>query len=434
MKEERPKARHKLSRRKRLLFAVWLAVLVYGAIELFSLSLLLLMYGSLNAVHDKQESVSEPHLFRPMVKPKDEVIHPYLGWVLQPEADSSGQPTAFRVNEFGFVDKQPPIQKRSDDKVIIGIVGGSVAQEFSLTATEPFAAGLCSSPEYSGKELVFVRAAIGGYKQPQQLLVVTYLLTLGAEFDAIVNIDGFNEVALPWNENVPHHVHTAFPRDWHTRVTEANDLPLLRRIGRVTYLRSLRAELTRSVQDSWVGYSPTMQVAWAAGDEFLTGAIMRDLHQIDTNADRSFRARGPSQAFADELELEQALTEYWMKCSWQLHQLCQSKGIKYYHFLQPNQYLPGTHVMPREEQKVAYSIYSSGKVPVERCYPLLIQKGAELKRRGVRFHDLTRIFEDESAPVYSDKLCHLNALGNTILAREMAAAICEGAQAGDDRP
>ena len=35
-----------------------------------------------------------------------------------------------------------------------------------------------------------------GYKQPQQLLVPTYFLSIGQVFDLVVNIDGFNEVAL----------------------------------------------------------------------------------------------------------------------------------------------------------------------------------------------------------------------------------------------
>src|SRR4030095_13628597 len=35
-----------------------------------------------------------------------------------------------------------------------------------------------------------------GYKQPQQLLVLSYFLSIGQTFDLVLNIDGFNEVAL----------------------------------------------------------------------------------------------------------------------------------------------------------------------------------------------------------------------------------------------
>ena len=33
-----------------------------------------------------------------------------------------------------------------------------------------------------------------GYKQPQQLMAYNYLLSLGAEFDAVINIDGYNVI------------------------------------------------------------------------------------------------------------------------------------------------------------------------------------------------------------------------------------------------
>ena len=40
-----------------------------------------------------------------------------------------------------------------------------------------------------------------GYKQPQQLLILSYFLSIGQSFDVVVNIDGFNEVAMsPLND------------------------------------------------------------------------------------------------------------------------------------------------------------------------------------------------------------------------------------------
>ena len=36
----------------------------------------------------------------------------------------------------------------------------------------------------------------GGYKQPQQLAALSEALLLGVPLDVVVNIDGYNEVAL----------------------------------------------------------------------------------------------------------------------------------------------------------------------------------------------------------------------------------------------
>src|SRR6185436_13391576 len=49
---------------------------------------------------------------------------------------------------------------------------------------------------FSGKEIVPLCFSHEGYKQPQQLLVLAYFLSIGQPLDLVVNIDGFNEVAL----------------------------------------------------------------------------------------------------------------------------------------------------------------------------------------------------------------------------------------------
>jgi hypothetical protein len=43
-----------------------------------------------------------------------------------------------------------------------------------------------------------------------------------------------------------------------------------------------------------------------------------------------------------------------------------------------------------------------------------------LQRRGVRFVDLTRLFEHETQSVYIDTCCHVNDRGNEMIVREVA--------------
>ena len=49
---------------------------------------------------------------------------------------------------------------------------------------------------FGNKELISLCLSHEGYKQPQQLLVLSYFLSIGQQFDLVVNIDGFNEVTL----------------------------------------------------------------------------------------------------------------------------------------------------------------------------------------------------------------------------------------------
>ena len=50
---------------------------------------------------------------------------------------------------------------------------------------------------------------------------------------------------------------------------------------------------------------------------------------------------------------------------------------------------------------------------------MIRERGAALSRQGVRFHDLTEIFADVEAEVYLDNCCHVNELGNRILASKI---------------
>jgi hypothetical protein len=93
---------------------------------------------------------------------------------------------------------------------------------------------------FRGKEIVILSLATGGYKQPQQLMALTYLLALGAHFDLVINVDGFNEVALPAAENVPQGYSPYYPRGWQLQVGPL-DMEQRKLVGRISYQRDRRA-------------------------------------------------------------------------------------------------------------------------------------------------------------------------------------------------
>src|SRR5205807_2871539 len=115
-----------------------------------------------------------------------------------------------------------PIHARSKDKLIVAIVGGSLACYFRQYGVERLEDLLKKDPRLAGKRFLFVNLALGGYKQPQQLMTLNYLLALGAQFDILINIDGFNEVALYEFESAGAHVFPAFPRAWASRIEVAD--------------------------------------------------------------------------------------------------------------------------------------------------------------------------------------------------------------------
>ncbi len=122
------------------------------------------------------------------------------------------------------------------------------------------------------------------------------------------------------------------------------------------------------------------------------------------------------------------LAALWHDASLQLARLCAANGVQYFHFLQPNQYLPGSKQLSEEELRTAFlGGHAYGRwVPLG--YPLLREEGSALVAAGVKFHDLTDVFADVTETIYVDDCCHVNERGNELMAREMARFVLSQAE------
>jgi len=202
-----------------------------------------------------------------------EVVHPYLGYVIAPpEGSATGELT---LETLGFENGGPFVGERRADTAVIGIFGGSVAHLFSVwQGTERVFDVLRALPEFQGKRLLAVNAAQDGYKQPQSLLALSYLLSLGAQFDVVILIDGFNEVALPPVNNASRGVFPFFPTNWWLRVARLEGAPRTRaRIGEISYLGRLREEWAEWLRASPLRHSSTAFLAWVLWDRRLAARL-----------------------------------------------------------------------------------------------------------------------------------------------------------------
>ena len=133
---------------------------------------------------------------------QDEVLHPYVGFV--PRHGTGNDP---------FGPRAP-----ADEHVVVAVVGGSFAYVFAEQGLPHLITRLEQLPRFHGKTLVPLNAAAGGHKQPQQAMTVAYLTSLGHQLDIVINLDGFNDVALHPTEDARAGVFPAYPRRWHQRV------------------------------------------------------------------------------------------------------------------------------------------------------------------------------------------------------------------------
>ena len=72
-----------------------------------------------------------------------------------------------------------PLLKRRPDRLIIAITGGSVAWQLSVGGEELIRSLLHESPALRDREIIILRLGMSGFKQPQQLQAISYVLALG---------------------------------------------------------------------------------------------------------------------------------------------------------------------------------------------------------------------------------------------------------------
>jgi hypothetical protein len=355
-------------------------------------------------------------------------IHPYLGFAYS--ADWTGRLHAEApITDWGFTDPRgrSPVRQRGPNKVVIAILGGSVASIFAHTGTTAFQRELKKSPHYAGKQIEFVSLAVGAYKQPQQLLALNYALALGAEFDEAVNIDGFNELFLFPRDNAASGVSVHYPAGWHWLATRMPDQEVRRRVGQIACRAESRARWAEVFGRAPLRWSVTAHLVWRARDRWLKAEMTRTEMALRAagQAGLPHKGRGPRNTYRDDREMLVQLVSNWERGSLLLCRTCLAHGIRYHHFLQPNQYVPGSKPLSAQEKRVAILEKLPGRAYIEKGYPLLRQAGARLRGQGARFHDLSGVFAHSKDTFYTDTCCHFNQAGNEVLAVAVAAAMLE---------
>jgi hypothetical protein len=359
---------------------------------------------------------------------EERILHPYLGYVMDPRITRPGIAQAgldALSVELGFPRNREPVLQAADPaRAVIGIFGGSVADILSIFGADALRLALARAPALRGREIVLLSLAAPGYKQPQALMGLNYVLVLGGHFDAVVNLDGVNDLALPESELSPLGVAPFYPRGWYTRTADLTPSLQLALVS-ATRAESLRRRSAYLFSRAPLRWSHTAGLVWRLGDRLLAARLAESESVLLTRpSGHSPQAQGPR--LARDSDVQSRAVSVWEKSSLQMARLCQGLGIPYFHFLQPNQYVPGEKPMGEAERRLAIREDSPVRGPIEHGYARLREAGAALAAEGVAFSDLSGVFRDVADPVYVDDCCHLNERGNRLLAeaigRIMASA------------
>ncbi len=335
------------------------------------------------------------------------VLHPYLGFVRE----------AMDRNEHGLLGPDPLGADPGDYNV--ALVGGSVAANLYLDLASELERGIAESSHAEGRRVRVFSLAVGAWRQPQQTLAVAYFNSLGVRMDLVINLDGFNEIAVAPGQAGRHSI--LYPRFWpeltsHVRTGEEGE-----RIGRITQLRSVRQGLARSTSGRALGRLASVGILWRGLDRFLAARLAH--HRagvIESNWTLAPFQRGHGGSLTSDEAIDR-MAELWLTSSIALDALQRAVGNRYLHVLQPNQYVVGSKTLTNEERRDAFT----PDVPFARFatsgYRALRARAPALAEQGVDFLDATSVFSAVDETLYTDNCCHFNRRGNEILLGRIVA-------------
>ena len=358
-----------------------------------------------------------------------EILHPYIGYTVEGhrrDKNCVGDDCYTRIK----LDWDKPFAKRGDDKLIVGILGGSVA----VGTIKGILAGYYERrfqklPEYKGKEVILYNLAAGGFRQPQQLMTLNYYYSLGAEFDVIINIDGFNDVVIPVTEYINFKSHPSFPRSWGHRVSDTVSPDLISLYADKKNLQSKQVQSATFMANPWSRNSPLSNLIWTIKHTRYNnklGAIDQQIASFsDSEADqRKYEKVGPDYSFSDWDNLYQYVVDLWANSSQLMHAAAQAKGARYFHFLQPNQYVKDSKLtMSAEEREVAFIERGGYGAVYKIAYPVIQNKIAWMRENKIPFYDLTPLYKDIKIPIYIDNCCHVNPRGSEMIVEKIVETI-----------
>jgi hypothetical protein len=352
-------------------------------------------------------------------------FHPYVGYINRPGAHPwPNNKTTFNDYGMASINKRNYPYKKKPDEYVVAVLGGSVAEIFANTG-EKYINHFMKSLYGIKKNIILINLAAGGYKQPQQLFNLQYALLSGFEFDAVLNIDGFNDLVLA-SVNIDRGVNPVFPSAGHiglmSKMQMNNGLDRQSVKFLSNYYNSLDTQLAllSFIQKSPFKYSIFFN---------LTGELMSKKHRAEINnlkykwtveASKTIAGEYRGPRYTSTRGNLDATSDIWQYASEMTFAICQANDLDYIHILQPNQYVKDSKPMSEEERGIAINSDSEWGQKAERGYSYLISKGADLKKKGISFYDFSMIFQNDKRVLYEDDCCHFNKKGNRVLAKSIA--------------
>ncbi len=374
----------------------------------------------------------------------DFAVHPYFGFahilnagfhderteLLKRDGWPESEAAKSRTNNFGFISPYAyPLSKSRPDQFFVGIFGGSVGMWFCQVAAPGLIETLKQHAYFQAREIVPLCFSQSGYKQPQLAQVLGFFLSIGQPLDLVVNIDGFNDVALG-GLNDARGLDISMPSAQHIEglVNVVNQSTLTpAKLESLAAIVADRSRLTDLDDRMRRNRSAAIHLVLGAYHTRIRTRYVQELARYDSLPSNpptnSLVQLTPPVAARDRDRLFGDIAALWARSSILMRDMLAPRGASYVHILQPNQYATARR-FSGAEAAIALNNASPYKRNVEEGYPRL-QAAARtsLLTSGVAFFDATHVLDNEPSAVYVDDCCHYNVRGNRLLADFVAASI-----------
>jgi hypothetical protein len=344
------------------------------------------------------------------------VLHPYVGFVVDPTQNQ-------KFNSYGFWQIDGPLLHRTSDTINVGITGGSVARDLCEFSAETLRKRLAL--KFPGKEIKIVCLAQEGFREPQLAMTLSYFQTLGAEFDVVVSLSGFNEAVLHPAESLGDELWVGYPRAWDVRLTDTEDPEVNRLIWEGQTLQHDR--MSCAVAAYRLRHLPLLTVhgIWSAFDAGYRHRLMEatsNLARARLRIMERYANVGPRIRYASDEARRTAQIDMWCGGARQQQRLCKSSGASFLLCLQPNLHDSDGKPLTWEEERLKQrgSVYQEW---VEKNYTHFATAGASLKDEGVAFFDLRNLYDGNPSLIYRDECCHFSQTGSDLLATRIGDLI-----------
>lgn len=324
--------------------------------------------------------------------------HPYFGYSYNRDLPS----------DLEFPNSEPLFSEKPDlipeNAIKILILGGSVAEDFSRNDSDDefvenefiynekdiFEKVL--NNKFQTDRFIVYNASIGGGKQPMQLFKLYYLYFLGEKFDVVINLDGFNEIALPFSENIPLRNYLSYPRNY----------------SRIVENFSSELNCIKKNNEKILSYNIFPII------ELYKLYIIRKCHFNIAGKPKNKNSKFSKITNFEDQSINKNILDIfkiWKTSSEQIESFSSLVKFDFIHVLQPSHYLKGSKKLSKKEENEFLSYGKYGD-PISKYYNLLDLDKVKIKNKL----DLRFIFKNNEATLYRDFCCHLTNHGMYILA------------------